>query len=129
MKTLVLLLLCSLQAAAQSVDVAKFRETESHAPKGYPTLFMVKWAVMQPGSLAQSQTCSMQLETLGSVYLVGAENGFTSPCKVYSPGTALWGHVHNLLGQVVDVIDPADPKSKSHRYLVTNVTLVDVATQ
>jgi hypothetical protein len=32
------------------------------------------------------------------------------------------GKVHSLLGQVVDVINPAEPKAKSHRYLVKDVT-------
>jgi hypothetical protein len=129
MKTALLLLLCSLPTLAQTVDLAKFKEVESHAPKGYPTLFAVASSSMQPGSLGQSQTCVMELETLGSVYFVTAEAGFVTPCKAFQPGTMVFGRVHNLLGQVVDVIDPAEQKPKSHRYLVKNVTLVDPSRQ
>jgi hypothetical protein len=97
MRTALFLLMCSLPSLAQSVDPAKFKEVESRAPKGYRTLFGVS-ATMQPVSLGQSQTCFMQLETLGIIYSVGTEAGVTSPCKAFSrkrwfPGKciACWG--------------------------------------
>lgn len=133
MKTLLLLLFFSLQAGAQSVDAAKFKEVETHAPKGYPTLFMVKWSAMAPASLGQSQECSMELETLGNIYRVDVPNGIVTPCKALTPGTPLWGRVHNnFVGQVIDAIESSDAsvaKPKSRRYFVRSVQLVDPATQ
>ncbi|HXP07576.1 MAG TPA: hypothetical protein VN828_03730 [Acidobacteriaceae bacterium] len=137
MKTALLLLFCSLPAFSQSqpdpnqaATAQKFKQLEASAPKGYPTPFVVASAVSQPGQLlGREQSCAMNIETLGQVYYVTAMQGFTAACKVYAPGTVMYGHVHQLLGQVVDLLDTTGAKPKSHRYTVENVALVDPSQQ
>jgi hypothetical protein len=129
MKLTALLLLFSLPALAQSLDQAKFKEAESHAPKGYPTLFVVTSSSITPASLGDTQGCVMNIETLGRSYFVVGQAGWFAPCKAIQPGSPVWGHVHQMVDQVVDIIDPADPKPKSHRYFVRDITLLDPASQ
>jgi hypothetical protein len=130
MKLTLLLLLFSLPAFAQDF-ATKFKEAESRAPKGYPTLFIVTSASISPATLGSAQECGMSLETLGRRYLVVGQAGWTTPCKAFQPGTPLFGHIHQMVDQVVDLVDPKDanPKPKSHRYFVRDITLVDPATQ
>jgi hypothetical protein len=130
MKVALILLLCSLPALAQDF-ATKFKEAESHAPKGYPTLFVVTTASVEPSTLfGNDGGCAMNLETLGQIYFVGVEPGFFSDqCKAFQPGTVLWGHLHRNVAAVVDVIDPSETKPKSRRYIVKNVTLVNPETQ
>lgn len=129
MKLPVLLLLFVLPCVAQGT-AQKLKEAELSAPKGYPTPFVVANAISQPGQvLGREQSCAMSIETLGQVYYVTAVQGFTAACKVYAPGTLIYGRVHQLLGQVVDLLDTTGPKPKSHRYTVENVQLVDASKQ
>lgn len=128
MKYALILLLVSITASAQDFT-ARFRENESHAPKGYPTFFWVTSSSITPASLGDTQGCTMYLETLGRRYFVVGQAGWTAPCKAFQPGTPLFGHVHQMVDQVVDLIDPTEAKPKSHRYFVRDITLVDPATQ
>lgn len=129
MKVALLLLLVSLPALSQDLT-AKFKEAESHAPKGYPTLFIVRSASMSPGALGESGGCAMTLETLGQVYQVATSPSWPGKCTAYQPGTAIWGRVHTILGTVVDLLDDIkEGKAKYSRYLVTDVTLVNPETQ
>lgn len=131
MKCALLLLLFSLPALGQDF-AARFKEAESHAPKGYPTLFIVTSASITPATLGGTQECGMSLETLGRRYFVVGEASWLAACKSFQPGKALFGHVHQMVDQVVDLVDPeemAGKKPKSRRYFVRDISLVDPATQ
>lgn len=127
MKVALILLLFSLAASAQDITT-QFKEAESHAPKGYPTLFLVTTSTITPATLGGAQECGMTIDTLGKRLLIVGEAGWTA-CKAYQPGTHLWGHVHQMVDQVVDLLDPTEPRPKGHRYFVRDVTLIDPATQ
>lgn len=115
---------------ASQDKIAKFKEAESRAPKGYPTLFVVSTASSQSGRLMGDQACQMNLTTLGKVYFVTAQQGFVSACKVFTPGTVMFGKVHNaLLGQIIDLLDATEAKPKKRTYLVQDTSLVDPANQ
>lgn len=138
MKLLVMLLLsAALPAFAQAATTAvqptfqeKFNALQATAPKGFPTLFVVATATVSPSTfLGSDGGCVMNLETLGKVYFVATSPGMFSDCKAFQPGTVLWGHVHKILGTVVDVLDTTETKQKSRRYIVKNVSLVDPASQ
>jgi hypothetical protein len=124
-------LMLPLVRAQNGSDVsAKFAEAESHAPKGFPTLFIVRSSSRSPGQLFGSNgDCAMDLVTLGKVYDVYAQDTFRE-CVALSPHTVVWGHDHRIIGsEVIDLLDTGGPKPKSRRYLVRNVILVDPATQ
>ena len=129
-------LLCSLPLAAQvdagtAAKLANFKEAEAQAPKGFPTLFRVNSAAVDPGQLfGTDRGCTMRLETAGQLYEVTGLGGFTADCTVFQPGSMVWGHVHRILGTVVDVLDTRGlKKPKSRRYKVEAIALVDPATQ
>jgi len=132
MKLALFVLLISLPAIGQDFT-AKFNEAQNRAPKGYPTLFIVTSASISPATLGGTQDCVMNIETLGRSYFVVGTASLFAPCKPYSPGTALFGHVHQMVDQVVDLVDPAEQQSgkrlKPHRYFVRDITLLNPATQ
>lgn len=129
MKCALILFLLSLSAFGQDL-AAKFKEAEVHAPKGYPTLFVVDQAVKRPAVMfGREEECGMTLETLGTRIYVSGAPGMLSGCKMFTPGTLVYGKVHRLLGQVVDILDTTGDKPKSHRYIVQNIELLDPAKQ
>jgi hypothetical protein len=71
----------------------------------------------------------MDLETAGQILSVSSPPGMFGPCKAFQPGAIVWGHIHRVLGAVVDVLDTTGTKAKSRRYVIENVTLVDPAVQ
>jgi hypothetical protein len=135
MKVLAMLLLCASmpgfsQAETQLTLQQKFEAMQSQAPNGFPTLFVVSTSSVSPSTfLGADGGCSMNLETFGKVYFVETPSGMFKDCKAFQPGTILWGHVHRILGTVVDVLDSTEGKPKSRRYIVQNISLVNPETQ
>ena len=119
MKTVLTWLLLAISLHAEDTSLAVKLAAAGEAPKGYPTPFLVK-----PGG------CGMYLETLGKVYHVeSVHNPIIKDCTVLPPGTVVWGHVHRILGVVVDLHDITGAKPRSIRYIVQNTTVVDPAKQ
>jgi hypothetical protein len=131
-KTVFALLLCVATIARAQEDpthaaaMAKFREMQAKAPKGYPTLFHVDTASVDPGTMfVAPASCVMLLETEGQIYRVSGGPGMMTGCTIFQPGDFVYGHVHRVLGMVVDILDMRQAKPKSRRYTVNDVTLVD----
>lgn len=121
MKYALLLLCFSIPALGQKVTVP----TDTAAPKGYPTLFTVQEAWIKPGVMfGRAMECYLALETDGQIYRVSGGPGWTTGCAFFRPGQKVYGHVHRMLGVVVDIQYAEDGKNKSHRYTVQNVELV-----
>lgn len=136
MKTALLCLLLAVPVFAQNEPslqekVTRFKEAESRAPRGYPTLFVVSSASSQSGGLiGGDQACEMYIATLGRTYFVTATQGLVSACKIFPPGTTIFGRVREaLLGKMVDLFDATESKPKKRTYLVKDMNLVDPANQ
>jgi hypothetical protein len=134
MKTLLVCFFFCLPLMAQSdldAKIASFKEAEAKAPQGFPTLFVVSSASSQSGGILGNDECEMYLSTLGTRYFVtSTEGGIRTRCKVFRPGTPIFGKVHRaLLGQTIDVLDDSEGKAKKLSYVIKDSEMVDPAQQ
>jgi hypothetical protein len=77
----------------------------------------------------REEECGMSIETIGTRYYVTGGPALMSGCKLFQPGTLIYGKVHRILGEVVDLLDTTGDKPKSRRYTVHSVELIDPAKQ